>query len=142
MQHSISGRQVRVIAYSVLEGEVHILGLCNTLMVGCFTVASSLASIAIGVWVNAVFSEGFTPEGGILIKVVAPALCILAAGILVGGLWARSRQMATWNHIKRSNGAIAQDGANAHDEAKDLNQAVSFLGELTDKRAARVSGAN
>jgi hypothetical protein len=64
------------------------------------SLGSGLLSFAIGIWTNAGFAEKFTPEGAILAKFAAPALCVIALIVFCLAFWASRSRNSTWNKIK------------------------------------------
>jgi hypothetical protein len=87
-------------AYAVFETEMHTLSFLNTLATTFFSIGSSLASIAIGIWANGKFTEKLSPQADILANFAAPGLCVLAA-IFVGlGIWAICRKQTVLDAIR------------------------------------------
>lgn len=96
--HAYVERNVKV--FGVLESEVRMISMFNTLSTAFFSASASLASIAIGIWVHGAFVEKLTPEGIILAKVVAPILCTMALIFIGLGIWARKSRGSTWQAIR------------------------------------------
>lgn len=87
-------------AYPVLDSEIDSIAHFNTLTLVFSSLGSALLSFAIGIWTNAGFAEKFTPEGTILTKFGAPALCFVALVSFVLAWWARRARNSTWQNIK------------------------------------------
>lgn len=86
--------------FGVLESEVRMITMFNTLSTTFFSISASLVSIAIGIWVNGAFVTQMTPEGKILSGTVAPILCVLALVFVGLAIWARISRGSTWRAIQ------------------------------------------
>ena len=91
--------------FGILESEVRIISMFNTLSTTFFSVSASLSSIAIGIWVHGSFVEKMTPEGTILAKFIAPVLCVVALIFAGLGIWARRSRGSTWDAIQKESKA-------------------------------------
>ena len=89
-----------MLTYPVNDSEISGLAKDNTEARVFFSVASSLASIAIGIWTNAAFAEAPTPMGELLGGFFAYVL--LAMATIFGWLGWRCLQVynSTWDRIK------------------------------------------
>ena len=93
------GREVKV--YGVLESEVRMITVFNTLSTTFFSLSASVASIAIGIWTNAAYAGAPTAAGTILSGVIAPGLCALSLIFLAVAIWARMSRGTTWSLIQQ-----------------------------------------
>lgn len=87
-------------AYAIFENEVQTLTMWNTLAGISTALGTAALSFAVGIWTNAAFAEKLTPEGIVVSKFVAPALCIVAAVGYGLAIWAIKSRGKTWNAVK------------------------------------------
>lgn len=90
--------------YPVAEHELDALTTMNTLTTVLFTVGSALISLAVGIWVTAMFTEKVTPAGDVLSKFGAWILVALGIVCLLLTCWTGSKRRATWAKIIRESG--------------------------------------
>jgi hypothetical protein len=91
-------REVKV--FGILEGEVEIISILNTQAIAFFSAGSSLASIAVGIWVTNAFVEKPIPTGEVLSHFFAPLVLTMALVSFWLGIWARRRRGSIWDKIR------------------------------------------
>jgi hypothetical protein len=90
--------------YPVAEHELDALTTMNTLTTVLFTVGTGLISLAVGIWVTALFTEKVTPAGDVLSKFGAWVLVALGILCLLLTCWTGAKRRATWAKIIRESG--------------------------------------
>lgn len=99
-----AGREVRV--WAVLDTEVRELSSLNTTAAIYCSVASGLVSLALGIWISAMFSSQLTAEGRVACIALAPVLVVLG---VVASFLAR-------NALKRRHGILKDIEVNSKAE--------------------------
>jgi hypothetical protein len=91
-------REVR--AYAIFENEVRTISMWNTFAGVFFSLGAASLSFAVGIWTNWSFAVSMPPEGSILSRFVAPALCLVTLVFWGLALWAVYSRRQTWNAVR------------------------------------------
>lgn len=93
------GRDVKV--FAIIESEVRMISMFNTLSTVFFSLSFSCLSAALSICSSSIFTDTLKPAGEVLLKFGAPALGILALVFLGVAIWARMSRGNTWDLIRR-----------------------------------------
>ncbi|TPM39361.1 hypothetical protein FJ951_27010 [Mesorhizobium sp. B2-2-3] len=83
---------------AIHEHEVHQISFMNGLSSLFFSIGSGLLSFAVGLWANAAFQNGSSPEGRVLTSVGAPVallFAVVAFGVGILAVKKRGSLLAT-----------------------------------------------
>jgi hypothetical protein len=95
-----------VLVYGMLEPEAEMLSSLNGQVTIYFSLASAVASVAIGIWINAAFAEKLTSTGDAATHLLAPACLVLSAIFALLGIGIRRTRSTMWERIKRQSRPI------------------------------------
>jgi hypothetical protein len=93
--------------YLVTESEFESLSSLNGQATGFSAVGSAMLSLALSIWINAIFYTEIPPTAYVVKVLVAPLLVFLAIVFFVLAFGANKSRNRTWTTIKTESGARA-----------------------------------
>jgi hypothetical protein len=94
--------------YPIAEHELASYGMMNALVNVLLAIGVGLITLGGGIYITSAFVDKPTPEGTILIQVVAPLILFLGAISIALCIWAYIKRQGIWGKIKSGSMTTAE----------------------------------